>query len=141
MNIIGLSDKGRKVTNFLKVFEKTGTKNPNAMCDDNTFIIIEIDVNSEHEIFVFAPKQARVIFDRVVDYSTKFSTINMYNFNKHIFNLGDPDYFSSDMKMLVFHDCQYPDGRQIFNSDILTDDGMMELDPDMPEGFGKDDEE
>jgi hypothetical protein len=65
----------------------------------------------------------------------------MYNFNKHIFNLGDPDYFSSDMKMLVFHDCQNPDGRPIFKPEVLADDEMMELDPDMPEGFGKDDEE
>jgi hypothetical protein len=131
-----LNEKLRKVKSVLSIFKlDDGDGNSSRVCDENTWMILEIEVNCERTIQVLNPRATKVVHDRLVEYGKTHEKISFYGFNRYIMEIGDPAYFSSDLNLVVVQDDEVESFAKNIDRDKLDAemDEMLRINPDDPE--------
>jgi len=137
MEFLRLNEKRKKVKSVLKLFDFIDEEDEKTkICDENTWMILEIEVNCERMVSILGPEAAKVIYDRLVEYGKTNEKISFYGFNRYIMDLGDPAYFSSDLTIVVVQDDGYESFGGAINRDKIintADNKMLVINPNNPE--------
>ena len=131
-----LNDKRQSAKSVLSMFKIQNEDCDEVRgCDENTWMIVEIEVNGEKCIQLFTPKATKIIYDRLVEYAKTNDKISFYSFNRYILDLGDPAYFSSDLMINIIQDDEMEGFGSCINKEAL--EALMEerlkIDPNNPD--------
>lgn len=137
MEFIKLNEKRKKVKSVLKIFNFVDEDDRTVkICDENTWLILEMEVNCERMVNILGPEAAKVIYDRLVDYGKTNEKITFYGFNRYIMDLGDPAYFSSDLSIVVIQDDGFESFGEGINRDKIINSAnheMLKINPTNPD--------
>lgn len=104
-------------------------------CGEDTWMIIENEVNCEKCIQIFTPNAAKIIYDRLVEYAKTHEKISIYSFNRYILDIGDPAYFSSDLMINVILDDEMGGFGRYINKEAIEAEmeERLKIDPNNPD--------